>query len=102
MQTVVIIAERVTESSLSAVIPAEGVAAVRVMRNTSQGRSSSAATGYRSFRNPLSFVPAVRIELLTDADDSETIFDAVAVAHGAGFFSDAEMWVEFPVLSLSA
>lgn len=102
MKTVIIIAERVTESSLSAVIPAAGVAAVRVTRNSYGSRPESADQSYRSYRNPQRFNPAVRIELLVADDAAGTVFDAVSFAYGAGFFSDAEIWVESPALALSA
>lgn len=102
MKTVVILTERLTQSSLSAVVPAEGVASVRVARHLSAGREAFAPESYRSYRNPQRFTPAVRIELLVEDDAVATVFEAVSVAYGAGFVNDAEMWIESPALGLSA
>jgi nitrogen regulatory protein PII len=102
MKTVIILAERLTESSLSAVVPAKGVASVRLARNLSDSRKELVTESYRSFRNPLRFTPAVRIELLVEDDAVAAVFDAVSFAYGAGFVSDAEMWIESPALALSA
>lgn len=102
MKTVIILAERVTASSLSAVVPARGVRSVRFEHNLSDSWSEFATQGYRSYRSPLRFNPAVRIELLVEDEAVETVFDAVSFAYGAGFFSDAEMWIESPELALSA
>lgn len=94
MKTVIILTERVTDSSLSAVLPAEGVTSVRVRKNPSHAAKPPVAEGYRNYRNPLRFNPAVRIELLLEDVAADRVFDAVSFAYGAGFFSDAEMWIE--------
>ena len=102
MKTITIIAERVTEQALSAIVPATGVAAVRVGANRTDFRGTAAIEGYQSFRNPSRFNAAVRIDLLVDEDTVETVFDAVSFAYAAGIFSDAEMWAEAPALALTA
>ncbi len=102
MKTVVILTERLDQSSLSSVVPARGVSSVSVAHNRSDSRNGFVAEGYRSYRSPLRFNPAFRIELLVDDEAVETVFDAVSFAYGAGFFSDAEMWIESSDLALSA
>lgn len=102
MKTVVIIAERLTQSALSAVVPADGVVSVRVTRHQSPVGDKRAAADYQSLRNPRRFNPAVRIAMVVEDGTAETVFEAVSVAHGAGFFSDAEMWTEAPAFALSA
>lgn len=102
MKTVIILAERLTRSSLSAVIPAEGVTSVRVARNPSDRRGEFAPEGYQSYRNPQRFNPTVRVELLVDDDAVAAVFDAVSFAYGAGFFSDAEVWIETAALTTAA
>jgi nitrogen regulatory protein PII len=101
VKTITIIAERVTDQSLSAVVPANGVASVSVSRNRPD-RGEASAILSRSFRNPSRFNPAVRIELVVDDNTVDTVFDAVSFAYGAGLFSDAEMWVQAPVPALAA
>jgi hypothetical protein len=39
---------------------------------------------------------------MVDEAAVETVFDAVSFAYGAGLFSDAEMWVNEPLVALSA
>ena len=102
MKTITIVAERVTDQALSAVVPTGGVTSVRVGPNRSVDRAEAAVQGYRSFRNPTRFTPAVRIELLVDDVTVDTVFDSVSFAYAAGVFSDAEMWIEAPALALSA
>lgn len=102
MKTVIILAERLNQTSLSAVVPARGVRSVRVARNLSDSRNGLVTQSYRSYRNPLRFNPTVRIELLVEDAAVATVFEAVSFAYGAGFFSDAEMWVGSSALALSA
>ena len=102
MKTITIIAERMTDQALSAIVPTRGVASVEVGPNRADLRAAAPVRDYRSFRNPSRFTPAVRIDMLVDDDTVETVFDSVSFAYGAGIFSDAEMWVEAPALALSA
>jgi nitrogen regulatory protein PII len=102
MKTITIIAERMTDQALAAIIPARGVASVDIRPNRADIRHAAAIRGYQSFRNPSRFTPAVRIDLVVDDDVVDTVFDSVSFAYGAGVFSDAEMWVEAPALALSA
>lgn len=102
MKTVIILAERLTQSSLSAVVPARGVRSVRVEEDLSDSGNQFVGQGYRSYRNPRRFNPAIRIALLVEDEAVAAVFDAVSFAYGAGFFSDAEMWIESPALALSA
>ncbi len=102
MKTITIIAERVTDQALSAVIPTSGVASVRISPARADIRDAAAILDYQSFRNPARFSPAARIELVVDNDTVDTVFDAVSFAYGTGILSDAEMWVEAPELALTA
>lgn len=102
MKTITIIAERVTDQALSAIVPDGGIASVMVRRNHSDVRESARIEGYQSFRNPSRFNPAVRVDLLVEDSTVGTVFDAVSFAYAAGVFSDAEMWVETPALALTA
>lgn len=99
MKTITIVTEQVTERELTAAIPTRGVASVRISPNRSQPR---AASPHRAFRNPARFDPKFRIEVTVDDDAVETVVDGVSFAYGAGFFGDAELWVNDSVLALSA
>lgn len=102
MKTITIIAERLTDQALTAIIPTRGVASITVRSIRAGSRGTAAIEGYQSFRSPARFTPAVRIGLLVDDDVVEAVFDGVSFAYTAGVFSDAEMWVEAPALALSA
>ena len=102
MKTITVITERVTDQALSAIVPTSGVASVDVRASRAGVRDAASIESYQSFRNPSRFSPAVRIDLVVDADTVETVFDAVSFAYAAGIFSDAEMWVEAPALALTA
>lgn len=102
MKTVTIIAERITDHALSAIVPTSGVASIEVSANRAGIGHPAAIQDYQSFRNPNRFSPAVRIDLLVDDDTVETVFDAVSFAYAAGILSDAEMWAEAPALALTA
>jgi nitrogen regulatory protein PII len=102
MKTITIIAERMTDQALTAVVPPSGLASLHVSPSLTDVRDKAAIQGYQSFRNPSRFNPAVRIDLLVEDNAVDTVFDAVSFAYAAGIFSDAEMWVEAPALALSA
>lgn len=102
MKNVTILAEQMSDTSLSAALPPEGIVSVTVLRTRSSRTDAAAAETYVGFRNPQRFNPTFRIELVVDDDAVEQVFDSVSFAYGAGFFSDAEMWVDGPALVLSA
>ncbi len=99
MKTVTIITEQMTDRMLVAATPNRGVVSVDVSQVDS-GRRDDA--DIRAFRNPNRFDPRYRIDMVVEDDAVETVFDCMAVAYEAGFFSDAEAWVESSALALSA
>ena len=101
MRTITIIAEHVSDRTLTAFAPAKGVASVNISANRTAVEDADAAT-YRSFRNPVRFKANYRIEMVVEDDAVETVFDAVSFAYGVGLLSDAEMWINPPALALVA
>ncbi len=102
MKTITIVAERVTDQAMTAIIPTSGVASVMVSPHRAGVGHTGESLEYQSFRSPSRFTPAVRIEVSVEDDVVDTVFDGVSFAYAAGIFSDAEMWVEAPALALSA
>ncbi|MGI9125335.1 MAG: hypothetical protein ACR2JM_11380 [Mycobacterium sp.] len=102
MKTITILAEQVSEKSLSAALPNRGVASVTISRDLLFGGEPSEMAAYRGFVKPLRFTPNYRIDLVVEDAAVEAVFDGVDFAYGAGLFSDAEMWVNAPALALSA
>lgn len=102
MKQITIIAEQISNESLAAVLPPAGIASVTVHRGRSVNVEEAAVENYRSFRNPDRFRPDFQVELIVDDAAVDCVFDAIAFAYGAGFFSDAEAWVNPSALALSA
>lgn len=100
MKTITIIAEQISEKTLAAALPAQGVRSVTVSRRGADRHG--AVEDYRSFRNPNRFAPSYRVDLAVDDDAVDTVFDGISFAYGAGLFSAAEAWVNSPELALSA
>ncbi len=101
MKTIIIDTEEITDRALTAAVPPVGVDSVTVTRSTGR-RDAAEGDTYRAFRNPARFTPRYRIELVVDDSAVATVFDSVSFAYDAGFFSDAEMWVDAPALALTA
>lgn len=93
MKTITIIAEQVTDTYLTAALPATGIASLTVRASRPVDAGDRTAASYRGFRNATRFAPNYRVELVVDDDAVDTVFDGISVAYGAGLFSDAEMWV---------
>lgn len=100
MKNIAILAERVTDSALAAVLPPEGVASLTIDRSARP--ESGMRTNIQSFRNPARFNPSVRITLVVADDAVDTVFDSLSFAYGAGLFSDAEAWISEPAAALAA
>lgn len=102
MKSIVIIAEQLSDTSLSAALPANGVAVISISQDTGGIAVADEAQSYRAFRSTTRFTPRYRVELAVEDDAVESVFDGIDVAYGAGLFSDAEVWSSAPALALSA
>ena len=102
MKTITIITEQVSDGALTAVLPTKAVASVTVRRISARDRAFAPTGSYRALCNPNRFRAAYRIDVMVEEAAVETVFDAVSFAYGAGLFSDAEMWVNEPLVALSA
>lgn len=105
MKTITIITEQISDRALAGAIPTAGVASVNITTAGSGIRDAFHTidvASHRRLRNPSRFAPAYRIDLVVEDDTVATVFDGVTTAYEAGFFSDAEIWVNAPELALSA
>ena len=95
MRNITIITDQLTDAALAAVLPSEGVAEVIVTEDRAlrRGYAVDAAPGAPAFRMANRFTANYRIDLVVEEDAVDTVFDAVSFAYGAGFFGDAEAWV---------
>ena len=101
MKNITIITEQISEKALAAALPADGIASVTISSDGSARRDLTAAD-HHVFGNPNRFNPAYRVELFVEDDAVDTVFDGISFAYGAGLFSNAQAWVNVPVLTLSA
>ena len=90
MKHITIIAERVPEQSLAAVLPPAGVTSLSVRRDRPSDVDGTALESRRAFHHPTQFRPEVRVDVVVEDQAVESVFDALSFAYGAGFFSDAE------------
>lgn len=93
MKTITVITEQITATTLS-VLRTAGVAAVTVTEDRSPRRESVAPERYRGFGNQARLRPGYRIDVVVDDSAVDDVFDSIAIAYGAGFFADAEAWVD--------
>lgn len=102
MKSIIIITEQLSDRSLNAALPAVGIASAVISHDRAHQSVGSAMENYRALRNPQRFRPNYRIELVVDEAAVDAVFDSVAIAYGAGVFSDAEMWVETGAVATAA
>ncbi len=93
MKTITIITEQISDKAMAAVLPTSGVASVTVTEDGSSSRGSHATENFHGFRNPKRFSPHYRIDVVLDDATVDALFDSIAFAYEAGFFGDAEAWV---------
>lgn len=93
MKNITIIAEQISDTALAAAIPADGIGSVTVSRSGGVRGDAVSSDTYRSFRNPNRFRGEYRVDLVVDDAAVDAVFDGIAIAYEAGFFSDAEVWV---------
>lgn len=102
MKNIAILAERVTERALAAILPPKGVASVTINADGCARPETGARTKVHAFRNPTRFSPSVRITLVVADDAVDTVLDSLSFAYGAGLFSDAEAWISEPATAQAA
>lgn len=93
MKTITIITEEISDKAMAAVLHSSGVASVTVTEDRAAGRDAVATEKFHGFRNLKRFSPNYRIEVVLDDETVDALFDSITVAYEAGFFSDAEAWV---------
>lgn len=100
MKTITIITEQLSDTTLAAVLPPTGIASVTVTEDRFTGRER--ATAFRGFRNTNRFSPNYRIDVVLDDAAVDVLFDSITIAYEAGFFVDAEVWVNSTTLAPAA
>ncbi len=102
MTTITIITEQVSDKALAAILPITGVSSVTVTEDRSGAGDGAAAENFRGFRNLKRFSPNYRIDVVLDEATVDILFDSITIAYEAGFFADAEAWVNKSELAPAA
>jgi len=74
-------------------VTAAGVRGVTVTEVRGFGRQSGHTETYRGSEYTVDFIPKVRIEVLVDATQANSISDAIADAARTGSIGDGKIWV---------
>lgn len=105
MKTITIITEQVSDKALAAVLPTSGIASVTVTEDRSagwDGHDADAVENFHGFRNLTRFNPNYQIDVVLDDEAVDVVFDSITIAYEAGFFADAEAWVNTTGLATAA
>ena len=70
-----------------------GVTGMTVTEVQGFGRQSGHTEVYRGAEYTIDFVPKVRIEVLTDVTDAESVADTIAAAARTGKIGDGKIWI---------
>ena len=103
MKNITIVTDQISRTALAALRTA-GVNEVTVTEDRAlrRGYAVNAEPGAPSFRRANRFTANYRIDLTVEDDAVGTVFDALSFAYGAGFFGDAEAWVNSPAAAMAA
>ena len=102
MKTITIITEQVSDKALAAVLPTTGISSVTVTEDRSARWDAAVAESFHGYRNLRRFNPHYRIDVVVDDATVDVVFDSITVAYEAGFFGDAEAWVNTAGLAPAA
>lgn len=102
MTTITIITEHVSDKTLAAILPTTGVSSVTITEDRSAGWEATAAESFHGYRNLKRFSPNYRIDVVLDDATVDVVFDSITIAYEAGFFGDAEAWVNTDGLAPAA
>jgi nitrogen regulatory protein P-II 1 len=78
---------------VKAALRGAGVQGMTVTEVRGFGRQSGQTEVYRGAEYKIEFVPKVKLEVLADDDDVDTILDAIVPAAHTGSIGDGKVWV---------
>ena len=74
-------------------LQADGVHGMTVSETRGFGRQKGHTEIYRGAEYTVDFIPKVRIEVLADDADAQSIVDTIVTAANAGSIGDGKLWV---------
>jgi nitrogen regulatory protein P-II 1 len=78
---------------VKAALTAAGVMGMTVSEVRGFGRQGGHTETYRGTEYRIDFVPKIRLEIVCEPSDTETVVDVIAVAARTGKIGDGKIWV---------
>jgi nitrogen regulatory protein P-II 1 len=93
MKLITAVVKPSTVSEVKDAVEAAGVAGMTVTEVSGHGRQKGHTEVYRGAEYTVDFMPKARIEIVVDAEDVQTVIDAIVGAARTGRIGDGKVWV---------
>ncbi len=93
MKLITAIVKPAKVDDIKVALQAVGIAGMTVSETRGFGRQKGHTEIYRGAEYTVDFIPKVRIEVLVDDEDSQSIIDTIVTAANTGSIGDGKLWV---------
>ena len=93
MKLITAIVKPAKVDDIKVALQATGVAGMTVSETRGFGRQKGHTEIYRGAEYTVDFIPKVRIEVLADDADAQSIVDTIVTAANTGSIGDGKLWV---------
>ena len=93
MKLITAIVKPAKVDDIKVALQAVGVAGMTVSETRGFGRQKGHTEIYRGAEYTVDFIPKVRIEVLVDDAEAQSIIDAIVTAANTGSIGDGKLWV---------
>jgi nitrogen regulatory protein P-II 1 len=93
MKLITAIVKPAKVDDIKVALQAAGVAGMTVSETRGFGRQKGHTEIYRGAEYTVDFIPKVRIEVLADDADAQSIVDTIVTAANTGSIGDGKLWV---------
>ncbi|TSA47203.1 MAG: P-II family nitrogen regulator [Actinomycetales bacterium] len=93
MKLITAIVKPAKVDDIKVALQAAGIAGMTVSETRGFGRQKGHTEIYRGAEYTVDFIPKVRIEILTNDSDAESIVDLIVTTANTGSIGDGKVWV---------
>jgi nitrogen regulatory protein P-II 1 len=93
MKLITAIVKPAKVDDIKVALQAAGVAGMTVSETRGFGRQKGHTEIYRGAEYTVDFIPKVRIEVLAEDDEAQSIIDTIVTAANTGSIGDGKLWV---------
>lgn len=93
MKLITAIVKPAKVDDIKVALQAVGIAGMTVSETRGFGRQKGHTEIYRGAEYTVDFIPKVRIEVLVDDEDLQSIVDTIVTAASTGSIGDGKLWV---------